>query len=110
MGEKYGLNVKLGKIINLKHKYGSKIYLKNQVILDYFYAKHKCLSNILILVIDSHKLKLSVFFFFFFFLGGGGGGGGGEDMQLGKKVAIFHWEWGRNSAPHVWQTKPSSSA
>ena len=55
---------KLGKIINIKHNYGSKIYPKNQVILDCFYAKHKCLSNILIWVIDSHKLKGSVKLFF----------------------------------------------
>ena len=46
-----GLMSKLGKIIDIKHNYGSKIYPKNQV-----YAKYKCLSNILIWVIDSHKL------------------------------------------------------
>ena len=68
---------KLGKIIDIKHNYGSKIYPKNQVILDCFYAKHKCLSDILIWVIDSHKIKWSVkkqktkqkhFFFFYYFL------------------------------------------
>ena len=40
--------------------------------------------NILIWVIDSHKI----------------------DMQLGKKVAIFHWERGRNVGLQVWQIKP----
>ena len=29
-------NVKIGKIIDIKHNYGSKIYPKNQVILDCF--------------------------------------------------------------------------
>ena len=47
---------KLGKIIDIKHNYWSKIYPKNQVILDCFYAKHKCL----LVFIDSHKLKWSV--------------------------------------------------
>ena len=27
-------------------------------------------------------------------------------MQLGKKVAIFHWEWGQNSTMQVWQINP----
>ena len=27
-------------------------------------------------------------------------------MVLGKKVAIFEWEWGRNSAPRDWQKIP----
>ena len=28
---------------------------------------------------------------------------GKTDMVLGKKVAIFYWEWGRNSAPREGQ-------
>ena len=27
-------------------------------------------------------------------------------MILGKKVAIFDWEWGRNSAPRDGQKRP----
>ena len=27
-------------------------------------------------------------------------------MVLGKKVTIFEWEWGRNSAPRDGQKKP----
>ena len=27
-------------------------------------------------------------------------------MVLGKKVAIFDWEWGRNSAPRDGQKRP----
>ena len=27
-------------------------------------------------------------------------------MQLGKNVAIFHWEWGQNLATQEWQIKP----
>ena len=69
---------KLGKIVDIKHTSRSKIYPKIQVILDCFYAKHKCLSNILIWVIDSRKLKWS--FLLLFFLNWGK-----IDMQLGKK-------------------------
>ena len=29
-------------------------------------------------------------------------------MVLGKKVAIFDWEWGRNSAPRDGQKRPCS--
>ena len=29
-----------------------------------------------------------------------------SDMVLGKKVAIFDWEWGRNSAPRDGQKRP----
>ena len=36
IGKNYRLNVKIGKIINIKHNYGSKFYHKNKVILDYF--------------------------------------------------------------------------
>ena len=52
LGKKYRLNVKIEKIIDKKHNYESKIYPQNQVI----YAKRKCLSNILLWVIDSHRL------------------------------------------------------
>ena len=31
-------------------------------------------------------------------------------MVLGKKVAIFDWEWGRNSAPRDGQKKPCKIA
>ena len=30
-------------------------------------------------------------------------------MELGKKVAIFDWEWGRNSAPRDSQTSKLES-
>ena len=61
----------LQKIINIKHNYGSKMYNKNQVF-SLFNAK--CLSNILIWVIDFHK------FFLFFLLSKLGK----IDMQFGK--------------------------
>ena len=32
---------------------------------------------------------------------------GKTDMVLGKKVAIFDWEWGRNSAPRDEQKTPA---
>ena len=52
---------KLGEINDIEHNKGSKIYPQNQneVILDCIMPsillKHKCLSIILIWVIDSHK-------------------------------------------------------
>ena len=30
-------------------------------------------------------------------------------MVLGKRVAIFYWEWGRNSAPRDGQKSPCQS-
>ena len=45
------------------------------------------------------KKKKTIFFFFLFLIGKTG-------MVLGKKVAIFDWEWGRNSAPREWQKMP----
>ena len=30
-------------------------------------------------------------------------------MELGKRVAIFDWEWGRNSAPGEGQKIPSAN-
>ena len=53
------LTSKLGEINDIEHNKGSKIYPKNQVILDCIMSsiplKHKCLSIILIWVIVSHK-------------------------------------------------------
>ena len=43
--------------------------------------------------------KKSIFFFYFPLLGK-------TDMVLGKKVAIFNWELGRNSAPREGQKIP----
>ena len=40
-----------------------------------------------------------IYFFFIFSIGK-------TDMVLGKKVAIFDWEWGRNSAPRDRQKVP----
>ena len=52
------LTSKLGEINDIEHNKGSKIYPRNQVILDgnmtSIPLKHKSLSNILILVIVSH--------------------------------------------------------
>ena len=83
---------KLGKIIDIKHNYRGKIYPKNQVILDCFMP-----SNILICVIDSHQVvvvckKKNIFFTILI---------GKNGHAIGKNVAIFHWKWGRNSAPQV---------
>ena len=51
IGKIINLLSKLGKVINIKHNYGSKIYPKNQVILDCFMP-----STSVIWVIDPHKL------------------------------------------------------
>ena len=81
---------KLEEIHDTEHNKGSKIYPKNQVLLDCIMPaiplKHKCLCIIIIWVIVSPLL---------FLIG-----------KLGKKVAIFDWEWGRNSAPRVGQKMP----
>ena len=61
--------------------------------------KHKCLNIILVWVIVHHKcsgLKKKVKTFFLLYLGK-------MDMVLGKKVAIFDWEWGLNSTPREGQ-------
>ena len=53
------LTSKLGKISDIEHNKGGKIYPQNQVILDCIMPsiplKHKCLIIILIWVIVSHK-------------------------------------------------------
>ena len=58
-GKMIDLTSKLGKINNIEHNKGSKIYPQNQVILDCIMPsiplKHKCLSIILIWIIVSHK-------------------------------------------------------
>ena len=75
--------------------------------------KHKCLSIILIWAIVSHikvvvvskkskKKKKKHFFFLLFLIGKK------TDMVLGKKVAIFDWECGRNSAPREGRKIPWS--
>ena len=53
-------------------------------------------------MVSKKKGKKSIFFFFFTFLYLGK-----TDMVLGKKVAIFDWDWGRNSAPRDGQKIPS---
>ena len=78
-----------GSFLNIKHNYGSKIYHKNhknQVTLDCDYAKHKCLSNILIGVIDSHKLKWSV----------------KKQKQKKKHFFLLNWEEKRCSWEKRW--------
>ena len=59
LGKMTDLASKLGKINNIEHNKGSKIYPQNQVILDCFMPsislKHKCLNFILIWVNVSHK-------------------------------------------------------
>ena len=90
------LTAKLGVINDIEYSKGSKIYPKNQVILDCLMPtkplKHKCLSIILIWVIVSplkkvkKKKKKSIFFYFSKL--------GNADMVLGKKVATFDLEWG----------------
>ena len=47
----------------------------------------------------SKKKKKKKFFFYFSQVGK-------TDMVLGKKVAIFYWEWGQNSAPRDRQKMP----
>ena len=49
--------------------------------------------------VKKKKKKKKIFFFTFLYLRK-------TDMVLGKKVAIFDWEWGRNSAPIDWQKIP----
>ena len=84
---------------------GSKIYPQNQAVLDCIMPsiplKHKRLSIILIWVSVSHKLvvvvsKKQVKKKYM----------GKSDMVLGKKVAIFYWECGRNSAHRDGQKRP----
>ena len=82
---------KLGKILT-KYNYGSKIYPENQVILD-------CLM-------PSASVKVTLWYGSLILISCSGLKLGKIDMQLGKKVAILNWEWGRNSAPQVWQIKP----
>ena len=92
------LTSKLGEI-NAIDK-GSKIYPQNQVILDCIMPsiplKHKCISIILTRTSVSHKevgvSNKKEFFFLLFLIGKNRPG-------IGKNVAIFDWEWGRNSAP-----------
>ena len=52
------------------------------------------------LISSSGPKKFFFFFFFLLFLIGKIRHG------IGKKVAIFDWEWGRNSAPRDGQKKP----
>ena len=84
---------KLQKIIDIKHNYRSKIYPKIKVILDCFYAKHKCLSNILIWVLDFCKSKWSVIFIFFTFLIGK------NKDAIGKKGGYFPLGMGLKFGP-----------
>ena len=72
------LTSKLGEIYDIEHNKGSKIYPRNQIILDCIMPsiplKHKCLSIILIWVIVSHKKvkkkkKKKIFFFLLFLIG-----------------------------------------
>ena len=76
----------------MKYNYGSKIYPENQVILD-------CLM-------PSASVKVTLCYGSLILISCSGLKLGKIDMQLGKKVAILNWEWGRNSAPQVWQIKP----
>ena len=61
LGINNGLNFKIGRnhANDIENNKGSKIYSKNQIILDCIRPtiplKHKCLSMILILDIVSHK-------------------------------------------------------
>ena len=52
-------------------------------------------------VVSKKKSKKKNFFFFFTFLYLGK-----KDKVLVKKVTIFYWEWGRNSAPRDGQKIP----
>ena len=101
------LTSKIGEINDIEHiDKGSKIYPRNQIILDCIMPfsvpfKHTCLSFILIwvLFLISSSGPKKKFFFSFLHLGK-------TDMVLGKKVAIFDWKWGRNSAPRDGQKIP----
>ena len=109
LGKNINLNSKLGEINDIDHNKGSTIYPQNQIILDCIMPsiplKHMCSSIILIWIIVSRKWSLkkikkkNLFFFCVFFCLFYFSYFGKTDMVLGKKVAIFIWEWGRNSAP-----------
>ena len=50
-------------------------------------------------MVSKKSKKKKYFFFTFLYLGK-------TNMVLGKKMAIFDWEWGRNSAPRDGQKIP----
>ena len=103
------LTSKLGEINDIELNKGSKLYPRNQVILDCIMSsiplKRKCLSIILIWVFVCHEKKWSlkkkkIFLFLI----------GKLRHGIGKKlVAIFDWEWGRNLAPRDGQKIPVHS-
>ena len=55
-----------------------------------------CRLNTPLVVVVSKKCKKKLFSFFFYLYRHG----------FGKNVAIFDWEWGRNSAPGEGQKMP----
>ena len=64
-----------------------------------------CFSQVGVVSIKSKKKKKKKNFFFFFFLLNWENRHG-----IGKKVAIFDWEWGQNSDPREGQKIPCMCA
>ena len=88
---------KFGKINDIKHINGSKIYPQNHFVFRLFYAKHKCFSIILIWVIVVFK-KIT-----FLFSGKNRHGIGkkGGYFFLGNGTEIWPLEKGRKSPGSV---------
>ena len=63
-----------------------------------------CFSYVVVVSKESKK-KMFVFFCFVFYFSFFGKDDV-MDMVLGKKIAIFDWEWGRNSGPRDGQKIP----
>ena len=82
------LTLKLGEIHDTEHNTGSKIYSQNQLILDCI------MPSIPLKHIKYHSDMGHCFskFCLLFLIGK-------NRHVLGKRVAIFDWEWGRNWAP-----------
>ena len=60
-----------------------------------------CFSYVVVVLKKIKKIKIKTYFFIFYF-----SQLGKTDMVLGKKVAIFDWELGRNLAPREGQKMP----
>ena len=83
---------KLGKIIDIKHNYGSKIYPKNQLILHCFEPCTSVFSNILMLISCSTTGLKNIIFFFYIL--------NWEKVHaIGKKGGYFPLGMGPNYGP-----------
>ena len=90
------LTSKLGEINDIEHKKGSKIYPNKSSYFRLYYVKHTTSAQVfkyhsdmghcfLKVVEVSKKVKKIILYFFNWVL-----------FLIGKKLAIFDWEWGRN--------------